>query len=728
MLFSPKLTPFDVMLNDLQDAVEDITIPEAAVSASVSMESAPTPDEMAAYNETAGTLDHMISKAISDNPEAFDSLGVSMEELEDPNSAARNLAIAGCTMSASQTGGLPAVSRTIQVSNHEVIQGSWNPSEVSMEEVSMESFDERDIAKLKSYTIQANLFAGFGTKFSRAIAPMYATSPDEIGIKIIVDMMYIQEDKKHDITGKLNNWNRKSLAQCMINGDYLEPSSTDIIPVFRKTGNVTDDTTAAFVSDADYNVQKRKMGSITIDTLPLKAGLKADLKGLATHDALVKEGLMDWSDTIEPDLTLREIFLHFPNGGDARIGFDVSAEVTAGYRATQQTDSTGLYLNFGSETILITPASLDVKAGPLPAPLDVIKTGNGGTGYTVHLAATVQGTMDVQNGNGSVNMNESHVVDIVDANGQSVDMTAGEGKAIVDGIAGAIMEGYTLDGRFSNLNLRHKIPHITTRAYSVNYVVGISSPIAMYRPPSQIDAFKDTSMDLKALLTTLTVRADNKTVEILRSTAVKLKAYKDAKFSDNSSQPELFGVGSLLATATYSPGTIDVAAIVNSVRSQDKMADVISVISDRINLEAINTWTKSGMLAAVASLPPGYNKKPVFVVATDPKLADLIDMSKFKNDNFTYEVVSSPNKDMTGMIMGIFRFNQPGSPHPLSFAFSSSAPSIVFNNNISKDGATVKMLATFPRYEVFLSCSVLVALSVSNVDEAFKTKITLPNT
>jgi len=715
------LRPFDKFVEDIRAGLDEVSASVTHANVVLGMES--DSEALSQFETMSSDLDRVVGAAIEENPLALSSLSILSEDgsIGTESDVAGELAANASAMVVAGKESAPDLTKSITSnSEYDIVVGSWNKRGLSADVLGLESFDERDIAKLRTYTTVANLFAGFSTKFARALAPVYTTGPNEAGVSIVVNLLYIQQHKKHNIDGSLMNWGRRTLSHALIDSDILAPTSTDLVPVYRPGTN--DDK---FVDPADYNITTRPVGAETVETLPLKAGIESNVKGLSQTDALVAEGEMDWTDTIEPNTKLQTLFIKLPNASDVIIPLQVEQEISSQYLAGKNGDITDMVVNFASSTVLVTPTMADVKGNPLPAPLDVLAPGNGN--YTVHLRVLGGGQLGTQSGNQFFDVSSITVYDIVDSNNQSIDKTAGDGLDIVNAFVDAELDGYFIKGKFSNLNLRHRVPHITTRGYRVNYICDIDSPINIYRPPSQINAFKDTSGDLEALVRTVAVRADNMVVDKLVEAANNLLAYGGASFSRESARPEVYGIGSIFTNVTFDSDSIDVSSIVNSVRSQDKYEDVMAVLADRLHTQATNVYEKSGLFAGIESIGPGFSTKPVYVIATSPKIAAVLDMSRHDNKYFTYEVVATQNKKLRDRAIGIFRFNQADQPHPLSWAFMGTAPSILFNNNAEIDGATVKVLSQIPRQDVHITNSIMASLVITGVEDSFTRRTPTPH-
>src|ERR1019366_4385855 len=168
------------------------------------------------------------------------------------------------------------------------------------------------------------------------------------------------------------------------------------------------------------------------------------------------------------------------------------------------------------------------------------------------------------------------VVSVTDNTGAVLDLTTGNGLIIANLFAGASVIGYDLDARRTNLNRGMRGQLLDTTFYNQVYAVPLRSPITVPRPLTLGDA--NDSTDLAALITATHIRTSNAAVAELLQVESYLAEYVVAGQPLGTPAPEILGVSRFLVQPFYEHDNFDVSTSIDSLKSQDRAADIQAVI------------------------------------------------------------------------------------------------------------------------------------------------------
>lgn len=102
---------------------------------------------------------------------------------------------------------------------------------------SLESFDERELAKFLPYSIAFNVKASVQDSFSEMFYPTTVVPPEQGGLDITVRRTLVHNAIQHSNTGKVTNWNRKNLVDAAMDHTILADESTALVPVVLANGS-----------------------------------------------------------------------------------------------------------------------------------------------------------------------------------------------------------------------------------------------------------------------------------------------------------------------------------------------------------------------------------------------------------------------------------------------------------------------------------------------------------
>lgn len=576
-----------------------------------------------------------------------------------------------------------------------------------------EAYDERENRSAVLYSMAYNLHASRQNDFGEAFFPTVTVSPDNVGYDISIRLINIFDgDLKRDISGAIDNFQRRNIIRAQIDHTILQTNLTEITPVYRP------ETQANFVPVATIGSRNVLVGRETVTTAALATGKRISLLGISSVPALIANGLQDASDAVEPAMSLKKAYVKV--GADV-IGFDVSGLATSNFVGAVQGQHRLMNLNFSTDSLMVNKNTKRVDGSALSTLADVVTDD-----VIVHLSMNMSGNADLQTSTTEVHGNRVSVVSVKTADGTALSLTgAGAGKDIADLFADAVVIGYDLLAYRTNSNRRQRGDQLDTMYWTQRYAVPVLAPISVARPVGA-DASTDTS-DLGALITTTQVRASNNAVTQLQSVATMLSQYVDER-DQSGEPPELLGVGSRLVRPTYIAETLDVSASVDSRTSHERAKDVQSVLVNKLRDMVYRMYINSGFKAAADAMNGGVSKTPTVILGTDQELARYLQIDgdlRTLGPDFDLKVVHSVDNRMKGKIYVAFGYfdGSSSTPNPLHFGNMLWKPEVTMVLPISRNGQISKELTVQPSFLHIVNCPVLGLLEVNGISAIIASKV-----
>ena len=584
-----------------------------------------------------------------------------------------------------------------------------------------EAYDERDNRNAQAYSVAYNLLASRQNEFGEAFFPTVTVTNDNVGVEVSIRLIQVYNDFKRETTAQLANYGKKNIVKAMIDGTILKNESTRIIPVYR--AGVNEDFFADNTDFPDYSVN---LEGEAITTAPLAFGKSFDLLALSQTDALIANGLMDPTDSIDPALDLENLYIKV---GDDKLRLKTFGLAGANFVYSPQDLHRIQRLNFNTTGLMLNKGTKQVDGSALVDLLPIV-TGD----LVVYLSVGVYGEVNVEQGDTRLQGLQLEVARVVNATtGLDIPLTAAPAAAIVTLFAGAEFGGADVRAYRSNLNRRQRGQLLDVSYYRQIWSVPLRSPLTMLRPVNA-DAQSDNS-DLAGLVSATFARTSNEAVRTLIQTADMLKGYVDNRVarpsSDYANAPAMFGVARLLIDPTYLEETLDVQAVINSVQSHEKARDVAAVLINKIRDIAYRLYRDSGFQAVVDTQAAGVSGNPTVIVGTDPMTARYLMIdgeNRVAGPDFNFVVVTSPQIDMQNRLFIALGYPDKanGQLNPLHFGNMLWSPEVVLTLPISRGGQISKELTVQPRFRHIVNVPVLGQVKITNLPQA-ATNVTVIN-
>ena len=571
---------------------------------------------------------------------------------------------------------------------------------------SLEAYDERENRNAVIYSIAYNMQSARQDEFGETFFPTLVVTPDNVGFGITVNLMMVYDGIERKVTGTFEDFKKKNIIRAVADPSVLRKEQTRIIPVYRAQA------ADKFVAVATIPQHTITLEGESIVTSPLAVGKKVDLLGLSQTDTLLAAGIQDQTDSIDPYVNLQNIYAKI---GVDTLSFNVSNLPLSNFTYSTQGNYRLETLNFHTTSVLVNKNTKNVDGSALTELAAVVSSD-----LIVRLEINATGTTNIETGETTVFGNSISVYSVQDASGNMLDLTAAPAAAIVADVAAGSIIGYDLLAYRTNMNRRQRGQLIDVTKHTQLYNVPLRSPITTIHPINT-DGQTDAS-DVQALITATRIRTSNEAVTALLNTAQLLHDYVDSR-DVTGVGPDIMGVGRFFIRPTYFEETIDMATVVDSIKSHERAADIQAALVNKVRDLAFRLFRDSEYKAAADAIAGGIAPTPEVIIGTDPVIARYLTVTgdlRTLGGEFNVRIVSTLDKRVAGKVFiafGVFDENRNVAPNPLNFGNLVWAPELVLTANISRGGTISKETVVQPRYLFVTHAPVMAALIVDGIPD-----------
>jgi len=576
---------------------------------------------------------------------------------------------------------------------------------------SLESFDERELAKFLPYSIVFNVKAAVQDSFSEMWYPTTVVPPEQGGLDITVRRTLVHNAIQHSNTGKVTDWNRKNLVEAAMDHKILADESTSLIPVVLANGGNAD----KFIDAALVAPTVRRISNIDVPTAPLAINVELNLLGLSQHPGLIGAGIIDHTDAIDNSIGLENIYIQLADG--EAVKYVTSRLARSHFVKSVEGANREMNLNFKTADLVLDKDTL-TTAGVAPTLLAAITTAN----VTVRLAVNLNGDFDTQLGNGRVYSSPVTVDSIIDADGKEISLVSGAGAPIVLSLKDAKVVAYDLKAARTNSNRRTRGLLLDTNDRTFRFHIPLGAPISA---PSPAGSNRD-ARDLEMLINAVRVRNTNNAVTRLLNYAETLKSYaKAVKRQDTI--PEVEGVGRFLIKPFFEEKEIDLEQEINSIRDMDRAQDINAILVNAIRDVSYRMYRDTGYQPALNAAVTG-SQQPKLLIGTDVVLQRHLmvvgDSRTFGIAFPEYQIESSFDFRMKDtIIIGLTRMGQSEGIDPLTFGVHAWIPELASSMMVQRDGGTYPEAMVQPRNLHINHLPAMAVIKVKGLDKVLTNKI-----
>lgn len=572
--------------------------------------------------------------------------------------------------------------------------------------ITNEAFQNYDLTNSRIFSTLFNYSIVDFDDFTRTFWRPVTMSPDNSFVELMINLLTVFNGVEHDVTGQFKDWGRNNLVRAIADHTLLHTDLTRAIPIHR-TG-----AEKFFVSPTFFTPADIKQAGRDITTAPLKFGVPGlDYIGICQPDFLIKAGVSDQRDGLDPSVKLEYVYLQLAND---ILEFPVKGMGGSEFNRAIQGDQQRLNLNWTFASFVVDKNSTNLDKTALADLKSVVDNE-----MTLHIRMDIHMDLNIETGEFTSTASGATVRGLVDKDGNHVADTDPRYVAIQTALEGKKEAGFVLEAYRHNEQRRQRGQLINIRQFSEQIVVPWRDPIAAERPAhGQMD--QDTS-DLTALMSATRIRIHNEGVTALFDAENVIRTTANSKYQSAHEIPVTAGVGRYYVKPVYMHEKLDMLDIVDSLKSSERAQDIQAAIMATLRNRVAHAYTNSEYKAAQDALSGGTMPKPKVALVCDPVVARyLIEPGELRS-LVDFELIVVPILDyrMRGKIRMVFITDDGGNDvNFLNFGYLFWSPEHVLVANMSRSGGYNRETQLQPRYRFYNACPIMISIDISNIEAA----------
>lgn len=551
--------------------------------------------------------------------------------------------------------------------------------------IGLENYNEKSQRDFRVVTVGYNLAASRQDEFAERIYPTTVINPIEGGVVQVLPYIAVLKDVHHSITGALWDTKEVNMVEAYRDPSILDDNATDLIPAIDPAG-----------ANLQYFVDPAVVAPITvvneqnmsIQTAPLKPGIKVDLMGISNANLLINANMLDVSDTIDPAGRLKALYVKFE--GDV-IRFKVDRMPRAVFQPDLIGDTRGAKVDFWTDDLSVSDITRTI-AGATTSVIDELETRK----WVLRISVQFSGHVSLSKGESRFTVGECSVAKILNEDRREIDMTSGDGKVLVTKLADMEIVGFDLDCRFTNTNRRQRGHLLQTRALQFRHPIPMHAPVTL--PLSTMDE-EGPGEVIKALTVNTNIRNSNNAVKTLLNYLAQLRELTGSGFNRPSINVYEGALASVMRP-TYVYGQLHLPDVIDTLKSKDRWDDVCSAILNYVKGVLFPAYRNSNIEAAYRVISGNQDERPIFLFCSDKEIANYL---MTKGDDRTlgayleYDIVSTNNELFDGKLVVVPTRKTPTENDILSFGQFFYVSTIVADLPISRGGNQItREIAAIP--------------------------------
>lgn len=591
--------------------------------------------------------------------------------------------------------------------------------------VAVESFDEKELNKFLNYSIIFNVLASRQDEFNQGFFQALTVTPDEVGYRVEVRLEKVWNGVEHLPNGDVAIPVKRNLIDALVHPEVLESNATDIIPFYQKAADALQDGADKsrlankhhfLIVDGKVDAAAVALEDISVLTAPLKVGMDHNLLGLSSHPALIANGLMNEKDSLDSRIAVKEVVL---KAEDEYFSFDTSLLYTSAFYKSVEGQMRKMTLSFDNNSFLVSKEIKVYDGSKVVPAFDSIGD------YDIRLHLRLNGTASVEYGTVNIEASPVRVAQVM-KNGKEINFRDVEAVKANAGLEDLIkklekitVEGFVLEARRTNYNLRTRGRLIDSEAYHEQITIPLRAPISLQKP---ITGGDKEHPDVSALVNAARTMANNDGVATILNLAGLLERITSRKNytweADRNSFP---GIARHFIQPCYLYEHFHLPTMINSVSSENRLKDIQGAIVTKLN-EIIGRVLKvSNYIPVVDQMTGGNPGKIVAVIGTDYRLPQYITTqgdTRLFGGKVDYEIVRTSNKLMSNkVVMTLTRKNSGNGPDPFSFGTFVWSPELMVSQQLTQGASTYVRHMVQPRYLHVVNVPILVEIDVTGIEE-----------
>lgn len=551
--------------------------------------------------------------------------------------------------------------------------------------IGLENYNEKSQRDFRVVTVGYNLAASRQDEFAERIYPTTVINPIEGGVVQVLPYIAVLKDVHHSVTGALWDTKEVNMVEAYRDPSILDDNATDLIPAIDPAG-----------ANLQYFVDPSVVAPVTvvneqnmsIQTAPLKPGIKVDLMGISNANLLINANMLDVSDTIDPAGRLKALYVKFE--GEV-LRFKVDRMPRAVFQPDLIGDTRGAKVDFWTDDLSVSEITRTI-AGATTSVIDELEAAK----WVLRISVQFSGHVSLSKGESRFTVGECSVAKILNEDRREIDMTSGPGAALVAKLADLEIIGFDLDCRFTNTNRRQRGHLLQTRALQFRHPIPMHAPVTL--PLSTMDE-EGPGEVVKALTVNTNIRNSNNAVKTLLNYLAQLRELTGSGFNRPSINVYEGALASVMRP-TYVYGKLHLPDVIDTLKSKDRWDDVCSAILNYVKGVLFPAYRNSNIEAAYRVISGNQDERPIFLFCSDKEIANYL---MTKGDDRTlgayleYDIVSTNNELFDGKLVVVPTRKTPTENDILSFGQFFYVSTIVADLPISRGGNQItREIAAIP--------------------------------
>lgn len=549
----------------------------------------------------------------------------------------------------------------------------------------LENYNEKSQRDFRVVTVGYNLAASRQDEFSERIYPTTVINPIEGGVVQVLPYIAVMKDVHHAVNGARWKNDEVNMVEAYRDPSILDDNATDLIPAIDPAG-----TNLGFFVDPALVPSETLINeqNLSIETAPLKPGIRIDLIGNSNANLLISAGMLEVSDTIDPAGRLKNLYIKFQ---DKVIKFKVDRMPRAVFQPDLIGDTRGARIDFWTDDLTVSAITRTIDGVQTAAMQEL-----GQREWVLRLSVDFNGNISTSKGDSRFGNGDVEVSAILNSDRRPVDTKAGPGKTLVDSITDLEIVGFDLHTRFTNTNRRQRGHLLQTRALQFRHPIPMHAPVTL--PLSTMEE-EGPGEVVKALTVNTNIRNSNNAVKTLLNYLAQLR-----ELTGNGFNRPVINVyeGALAAVMrpTYHFERMHLPDMIDTLKSKDRWDDVCSAILNKVKAKLFPAYRDSNIEAAFRVISGNQDERPMFLFCSDKEIANYL---MTKGDDRTlgayleYDIVSTNNELFDGKLVVVPTRKTPVENDILSFGQFFYVSTIIADLPISRGGHQVsREIAAIP--------------------------------
>lgn len=551
--------------------------------------------------------------------------------------------------------------------------------------VALENYNEKSQRDFRVVTVGYNLAASRQDPFSERIYPTTVVNPIEGGVVQVLPYIAVMKDVHHAVNGVRWKNDEVNMVEAYRDPSILDDNATDLIPAIDPAGTNLQFFADPLLIPATTVVNEQ---NLSIETAPLKPGVRLDLIGNSNANLLIAANMLDVSDTIDPAGRLKALYVKFQG---KVVKFKVDRMPRAVFQPDLIGDTRGAKVSFFTDNLSVSSVTRTID-GVQTAAMQELQNRE----WVLRLAVDFDVNVSLSRGDSRSTTGNASVFAVLNSDRREIDITTGDGKDLVDSIDDLEIVGYDLHTRFTNTNRRQRGHLLQTRALQFRHPIPMHAPVTL--PLSTMDE-EGPGEVVKALTVNTNIRNSNNAVKSLLNYLAQLK-----ELTGNGFNRPVINVyeGALAAVMrpTYNYGALHLPDVIDTLKSKDRWEDVCSAILNFVKGKLFPAYRDSNIEAAFRVISGNQDERPIFLFCTDKEIANYL---MTKGDDRTlgayleYDIVSTNNELFDGKLVVVPTRKTPVENDILSFGQFFYVSTIIADLPISRGGNQIsREIAAIP--------------------------------